>query len=155
MVSTLEPVKCSPGFKPLLASGSTRVTYAAATQQYWRCPQCAATFLDPAHRLSLEAEKARWGCTGWKPVDPQLESAWFQPLHLSSEILVSSLCFQMHLVPLQRGTRSTRTTSWMSDIGGFSPSSPTRCCSASPAVRCRRRRRIAASTTVAARGRRW
>jgi hypothetical protein len=38
-------------------------------------------------------------------VDPQLEGAWFQPLSLSSDILVSSLCFQMQMqvVPLQQG----------------------------------------------------
>ena len=35
--------------------------------------------------------------------DPQLESTWFQPSSLSSDILVSSLCFQMQLVPLQFG----------------------------------------------------
>jgi hypothetical protein len=39
------------------------------------------------------------------PVDPQLESAWLtQPLNLSREKVVSSLCFQMQLVPLQRGS---------------------------------------------------
>jgi hypothetical protein len=40
------------------------------------------------------------------PVDPQLESAWFQPLNLSSEKLVSKLCFQMQLAPLHRGRRT-------------------------------------------------
>jgi hypothetical protein len=35
---------------------------------------------------------------------PELESAWFQPLNLKSDILVTSLCcFQIQLVPLQRG----------------------------------------------------
>ena len=38
-------------------------------------------------------------------VDPQLESAWFQPVKLSNEKLLSSLCFQMQLVPLQQGVR--------------------------------------------------
>jgi predicted RNA-binding protein YlqC (UPF0109 family) len=37
------------------------------------------------------------------PEDPMLESAWFQPLHLQSDILVPSLCFQTQLVPLHRG----------------------------------------------------
>jgi hypothetical protein len=37
-------------------------------------------------------------------VDPQrLTGAWFQPLNLSSDILVSSLCFLMQRVPLQPG----------------------------------------------------
>jgi hypothetical protein len=35
-------------------------------------------------------------------VDPKLGSAWFQPLSLKCDILVSSLCFQMQLVPLHR-----------------------------------------------------
>jgi hypothetical protein len=44
------------------------------------------------------------------PVDPQLETAWFQPLkpgirYPGFDILVSSLCFQMQLVPLQYGRR--------------------------------------------------
>jgi hypothetical protein len=37
------------------------------------------------------------------PVDPQLESTWFQPLSKSSDKLVSSLCFQIQPVPLQLG----------------------------------------------------
>jgi hypothetical protein len=38
------------------------------------------------------------------PVYPWLESAWFQPLNLIiCDILVSSLCFQVQLVPLRRG----------------------------------------------------
>jgi hypothetical protein len=37
------------------------------------------------------------------PVDPQLDSAWFQPSSLSSEKLASKLCFQMQLVPLHHG----------------------------------------------------
>jgi hypothetical protein len=38
--------------------------------------------------------------------DPWLESAWFQPLRLQSEKPVSSLCFQIQLVPLQNGNGS-------------------------------------------------
>jgi hypothetical protein len=34
------------------------------------------------------------------PVDPQLESAWFQPVNLQCDLLVSSLSFQMQLVLL-------------------------------------------------------
>jgi hypothetical protein len=37
------------------------------------------------------------------PVDPQLESARFQHFNLKCDILVSSLCFQMQLVPLHAG----------------------------------------------------
>jgi hypothetical protein len=37
------------------------------------------------------------------PVDPQLESAWFQPLSLSRERLVSKLAFRIQLVPLRPG----------------------------------------------------
>lgn len=29
-------------------------------QRYWRCPSCRATFMDPSHRLTLAAEKARY-----------------------------------------------------------------------------------------------
>jgi hypothetical protein len=63
----------------------------------------------------LEAEVRREQCAsdevGWyelNAVDPQLESAWFQPSSLSSEKPVSSLCFQMQLVPLRRGARAPR-----------------------------------------------
>ena len=31
-----------------------------ASQHYFRCPHCSATFLDPSNRLSLEAEKQRY-----------------------------------------------------------------------------------------------
>jgi hypothetical protein len=47
------------------------------------------------------------------PVDPYLESAWFQPapgfepFNLKGEKLFSSLCFQIQLVPLHRGCRAT------------------------------------------------
>jgi hypothetical protein len=37
------------------------------------------------------------------PVEPQLESAWFQPLKLKCDILVSKLCFQIQIVPLNSG----------------------------------------------------
>jgi hypothetical protein len=36
------------------------------------------------------------------PPDPLLKGAWYQPLNLSSEKPVSSLCFQMQLVPLHQ-----------------------------------------------------
>jgi hypothetical protein len=46
------------------------------------------------------------------PLDPQLKGAGypggFHPLRLSSEKPVSSLCFQMQLVPLQQGRRAER-----------------------------------------------
>jgi hypothetical protein len=68
----------------------------------------------------VTARRLRWGYTsciqltnslkppGFNPralnsVEPQLEAAWFQPLSLSSEKPVSSLCIQMKLVPLHRG----------------------------------------------------
>jgi hypothetical protein len=43
------------------------------------------------------------------PPDPQLKGAWFQPSHLASENPVSKLCFQIQLVPLQRGIYSPET----------------------------------------------
>jgi hypothetical protein len=42
------------------------------------------------------------------PVDPSLERGSFQPLKLKSEKLVSSLCFQIQLVPLQRAAVEER-----------------------------------------------
>jgi hypothetical protein len=33
------------------------------------------------------------GLYNLNPVDPQLESAWFQPLNLKCDILVSKICF--------------------------------------------------------------
>jgi hypothetical protein len=39
------------------------------------------------------------------PVDPYLETTRFQPLNLSSHFLVSFVCFQTQLAPLQRGAR--------------------------------------------------
>jgi hypothetical protein len=38
------------------------------------------------------------------PPDPQLKGAWFQPLHLSSEKLVSKCAFQIQLAPLHDGS---------------------------------------------------
>jgi hypothetical protein len=32
------------------------------------------------------------------PVDPELESAWYQPLSLSSEKLVLKVCFQIQVL---------------------------------------------------------
>ena len=42
------------------------------------------------------------------PDNPQIESAWFLPLNLSSENLGSSLRFQMQLVPLRVGVAHRR-----------------------------------------------
>jgi hypothetical protein len=39
---------------------------------------------------------------------PPLESAWLQPLNRECDILVSSLCFQMQLVPLQHASVQRR-----------------------------------------------
>jgi hypothetical protein len=45
-------------------------------------------------------------------VHPELESAWFQPLNLWCDILVSKFAFQMgQLVPLRRAGGSARATS--------------------------------------------
>jgi hypothetical protein len=54
-------------------------------------------------RMFLRA-LARWGCTSRIQLTHTLESAWFQPLNLKRENLVSSLCFsQMQRVALHRG----------------------------------------------------
>jgi hypothetical protein len=36
-------------------------------------------------------------------VDPELESAWFQPLNLKCDILLSIFAFRFQLAPLRRG----------------------------------------------------
>jgi hypothetical protein len=41
-------------------------------------------------------------------VDPWLESAWFQPLNLTCDILVSILCYQIQLVPLHHSDATRR-----------------------------------------------
>jgi hypothetical protein len=58
------------------------------------------------------------------PFDPELESAWFQPLSLKFDIMVSSLCFQIQLVllhhdagPDRRGCLR-RTWCWCRDVCG-------------------------------------
>jgi hypothetical protein len=53
----------------------------------------------PEPKLLVELREV--GLYKLNPAVPQLESAWFQPLNLSSEKPVSSLCFQMQLTPLQ------------------------------------------------------
>ena len=40
------------------------------------------------------------------PVDPQLESAWFEPLKLKCEKLVSTLCFHFNLYHYLMGIAS-------------------------------------------------
>jgi hypothetical protein len=48
--------------------------------------------------IILEVERCKLNAA-----DPWLESAWFQPLHLSSEKPVSKYAFQIQLAPLHRG----------------------------------------------------
>jgi hypothetical protein len=84
------------------------------------------------------------------PVDPQLESAWFlQPLNLSSEKLVSILCFQIRLVPLRRGYRNGREH--LLGVRGTAPAvvAPPRKRLRLRFRRCRRRRRRPAAATGA------
>ena len=54
--------------------------------------------------LTLLGNPSLVGLYRLSAVDPSsLKAAWFQPLSLSRDILVSSLCFQLQLVLLQLG----------------------------------------------------
>jgi hypothetical protein len=54
-------------------------------------------------------------------VDPQLESARFQPLKLKCDILVSKICFQMQLVPLHRGEQGGATHPFQERVAASPP----------------------------------
>jgi hypothetical protein len=53
----------------------------------------AAVLAVPSQRPAPRRERLVVGRYNLNAVDPQLETAWFQPVSLSSENLVSSLCF--------------------------------------------------------------
>jgi hypothetical protein len=61
--------------------------------------------MSASEMVTAEGVRHQVGLYKLNPVDPALESAWFQPLKLERDILVSSLCVQIHLVPLQPGLR--------------------------------------------------
>jgi hypothetical protein len=48
------------------------------------------------------------GLHKWNAVDPELESAWFQPLNLQVKTWFQRLLFQIQLVPLQRAVLLAR-----------------------------------------------
>ena len=54
---------------------------------------------------AAKQKKPEVGLYQLNAVDPQLETTRFQPLNPSSEKLISSLCFQIQLVPLRRVQR--------------------------------------------------
>jgi hypothetical protein len=50
--------------------------------------------------------------------DPQLETAWFQPLSLKCENPVSKFAFKLQLAPLRPGLRRRRATTTTATVGG-------------------------------------
>jgi hypothetical protein len=82
----------------------------AKDYSFFELTQTLPSLFIPTQHTMGNAEMSGWQYARYKvelyklnAVDPQLEGAWFQPLSLSSDILVSSLCFQMQVVPLQQG----------------------------------------------------
>ncbi len=55
---------------PVCLSGSTRMLRQIGGREYWRCPQCLATFLDPSQLPELEAERQRYLLHHNDPLDP-------------------------------------------------------------------------------------
>jgi hypothetical protein len=90
---------CGHGFVGVL------LAYAYPERKVMACDR----FRRPAFDIFVRAFGAfAAGLYKLNPVYPQLESAWFQPLRLSSENLVSNFAFQIQLVPLPRGGGGSR-----------------------------------------------